>query len=200
MCQEIRKFSWGYRWNPGMRLDGHTQKTPLTSPVCSRTVTTWWNFSYLWGICPPCRHRLTGSSWQQQQQQLCNGFPIKSDALSLTFRATSAVWIIEVCLLSYLQDQFDTLELSDNDIRKVDGFPLLRRLKCLILNNNRVALVPPLLLLLPYLTFGACRFLHLPGAEAMTAVSLYAVITLLFANIFGGCGVWKLMIGESTSC
>jgi len=40
-----------------------------------------------------------------------------------------------------VQDQFDTLELSDNDIRKLDGFPLLRRLKCLILNNNRVSLV-----------------------------------------------------------
>lgn len=39
------------------------------------------------------------------------------------------------------QDQFDTLELSDNDIRKLDGFPLLRRLKCIVLNNNRVSLV-----------------------------------------------------------
>jgi U2 small nuclear ribonucleoprotein A' len=35
-------------------------------------------------------------------------------------------------------DQFDTLEFSDNEIRKLDGFPLLRRLKCLILNNNRL--------------------------------------------------------------
>jgi U2 small nuclear ribonucleoprotein A' len=35
-------------------------------------------------------------------------------------------------------DQFDTLELSDNEVRKLDGFPLLKRLKCLILNNNRI--------------------------------------------------------------
>ncbi|OWF46174.1 U2 small nuclear ribonucleoprotein A'-like [Mizuhopecten yessoensis] len=35
-------------------------------------------------------------------------------------------------------DQFDTIDFSDNDIRKVDGFPLLRRLKCLLLNNNRI--------------------------------------------------------------
>ncbi|CAG2056154.1 unnamed protein product [Timema podura] len=35
-------------------------------------------------------------------------------------------------------DQFDTIDLSDNDIRKLDGFPLLKRLKCLLLNNNRV--------------------------------------------------------------
>lgn len=35
-------------------------------------------------------------------------------------------------------DQFDSIDLSDNDIRKLDGFPLLKRLKCLLLNNNRV--------------------------------------------------------------
>lgn len=35
-------------------------------------------------------------------------------------------------------DQFDTIDLSDNDIRKLDGFPLLHRLKCLLLNNNRI--------------------------------------------------------------
>lgn len=35
-------------------------------------------------------------------------------------------------------DQFDTLDLSDNEIRKIDGFPLLKRLKCLMVNNNRV--------------------------------------------------------------
>jgi len=40
-----------------------------------------------------------------------------------------------------LKDQFDTLELSDNEIRKLDGFPLLRRLKCVVLNNNRISSV-----------------------------------------------------------
>ncbi|XP_026464726.1 probable U2 small nuclear ribonucleoprotein A' [Ctenocephalides felis] len=35
-------------------------------------------------------------------------------------------------------DQFDTIDLSDNDIRKLDGFPLLKRMKCLLLNNNRI--------------------------------------------------------------
>ena len=35
-------------------------------------------------------------------------------------------------------DQFDTMDLSDNEIRKLDGFPLLKRLKCLLLNNNRI--------------------------------------------------------------
>ncbi|XP_075166095.1 small nuclear ribonucleoprotein polypeptide A'-like U2A [Haematobia irritans] len=35
-------------------------------------------------------------------------------------------------------DQFDTIDLSDNDLRKLDGLPYLARLKCLLLNNNRI--------------------------------------------------------------
>lgn len=38
-------------------------------------------------------------------------------------------------------DQFDTVDFSDNEIRKLDGFPLLRRMKCLLLNNNRLVRV-----------------------------------------------------------
>ena len=38
-------------------------------------------------------------------------------------------------------DQFDTIDLSDNDVRKVDGFPLMKRLKCLLLHNNRIVYV-----------------------------------------------------------
>ncbi|KAL5016245.1 hypothetical protein ScPMuIL_005834 [Solemya velum] len=38
-------------------------------------------------------------------------------------------------------DQFDTIDFSDNDVRKLDGFPLLKRLKCLLFNNNRVVRV-----------------------------------------------------------
>jgi len=35
-------------------------------------------------------------------------------------------------------DQFDCIDLSDNDIKKVENFPLLKRLRMLLLNNNRV--------------------------------------------------------------
>ncbi|KAI5755612.1 U2 small nuclear ribonucleoprotein A' [Diaphorina citri] len=35
-------------------------------------------------------------------------------------------------------DQFDTIDFSNNDIRKIDGFPLLKRLSCLFFNNNRI--------------------------------------------------------------
>jgi len=38
-------------------------------------------------------------------------------------------------------DQFDCIDLSDNDIRKVEGFPYLRRLKTLLFNNNRISRV-----------------------------------------------------------
>lgn len=35
-------------------------------------------------------------------------------------------------------DQFDTVDFSDNDLRKLDGFPYLPRIKCLLFNNNRI--------------------------------------------------------------
>ncbi|CAD5119189.1 DgyrCDS7826 [Dimorphilus gyrociliatus] len=35
-------------------------------------------------------------------------------------------------------DQFDTIDMTDNEVRKLDGFPLLRRLKNLLLGNNRI--------------------------------------------------------------
>ncbi|CAO1429057.1 unnamed protein product [Diamesa hyperborea] len=35
-------------------------------------------------------------------------------------------------------DQFDTFDFSDNDLRKLGGFPYLARLKTLLLNNNRI--------------------------------------------------------------
>ncbi|RWS20744.1 U2 small nuclear ribonucleoprotein A'-like protein [Leptotrombidium deliense] len=41
--------------------------------------------------------------------------------------------------LGATMDQFDSIDFSDNDIRRLDGFPLLNRLKKLILNNNRIS-------------------------------------------------------------
>jgi len=35
-------------------------------------------------------------------------------------------------------DQFDTIDFTDNDIRRLDGFPLLKRVKNLLLSNNRI--------------------------------------------------------------
>jgi len=36
------------------------------------------------------------------------------------------------------ENQFDSIDLSDNEIVKLEGFPLLPRLKTILLNNNRV--------------------------------------------------------------
>ena len=35
-------------------------------------------------------------------------------------------------------NQFDTIDFSDNEIRKVDNFPYLPRIKSLLLNSNRI--------------------------------------------------------------
>jgi len=40
--------------------------------------------------------------------------------------------------LGATQDQFDTVDLSDNEIRKLENFPLLKRLKTLLVSNNLI--------------------------------------------------------------
>ena len=44
-----------------------------------------------------------------------------------------------------LQNLFDAIDLSDNEIVKLEGFPLLKRLTTLLLANNRIARISPLL-------------------------------------------------------
>ncbi len=38
-------------------------------------------------------------------------------------------------------NQFDTIDLTNNDLRKLDGFPFLPKLKTLYLANNQITLV-----------------------------------------------------------
>jgi len=45
--------------------------------------------------------------------------------------------------LGATQDQYDTLNLNDNDIQKLEGFPLLKRLKSIYISNNRVSRIAP---------------------------------------------------------
>jgi len=40
--------------------------------------------------------------------------------------------------LGATQDQYDTLDISDNEIRKMENFPVLSRLKSILLNNNKL--------------------------------------------------------------
>lgn len=41
------------------------------------------------------------------------------------------------------EDQFDTIDLSDNEIVKLENFPYLNRLGTLLINNNRITRVNP---------------------------------------------------------
>ncbi|KAL4626327.1 hypothetical protein ACB092_05G088200 [Castanea dentata] len=45
--------------------------------------------------------------------------------------------------LGATEDQFDTIDLSDNEIVKLENFPLLNRLGTLIINNNRITRINP---------------------------------------------------------
>lgn len=42
-----------------------------------------------------------------------------------------------------LQDQFDTIDLSDNEIVKLENLPFLNRLGTLLINNNRITRINP---------------------------------------------------------
>ncbi|KAM4746929.1 U2 small nuclear ribonucleoprotein A' [Rhinophrynus dorsalis] len=73
---------------------------------------------------------------------------LTADLIELAAQYTNAVRDRELDLRGYklpvienlgaTLDQFDTIDFSDNEIRKLDGFPLLKRLKTLLLNNNRI--------------------------------------------------------------
>eukprot|EP00897_Mesotaenium_endlicherianum_P009025 jgi/Mesen1/8150/ME000438S07252 len=41
--------------------------------------------------------------------------------------------------LGATEDQYDSIDLSDNEIVKLEGFPYLKRLTTLLVNNNRIA-------------------------------------------------------------
>lgn len=43
--------------------------------------------------------------------------------------------------LGAMEDQFDVLDLSDNEIKKFANFPVMRRLSTILLNNNHISTV-----------------------------------------------------------
>ncbi|EPZ31755.1 U2 small nuclear ribonucleo protein A-like protein [Rozella allomycis CSF55] len=45
--------------------------------------------------------------------------------------------------LAVTRDQHDTIDFSDNDIKRLENFPLMHRLKSIYLNNNRVMSIEP---------------------------------------------------------
>ena len=43
--------------------------------------------------------------------------------------------------LGATQDQFDHFDFSDNELMKIENFPLLKRLASLTLNNNKISVI-----------------------------------------------------------
>ena len=46
-------------------------------------------------------------------------------------------------MLSGEQNQFDCIDVSDNEIVKLEGFPPLKRLSTLLAHNNRITRIGP---------------------------------------------------------
>ena len=60
-------------------------------------------------------------------------------ALPRRSRTSTGHKIAAIENLAATQNQFDAIDLSDNEIVKLEGFPPLTRLHTLYLNNNRIA-------------------------------------------------------------
>jgi len=60
--------------------------------------------------------------------------PVKDRQLDLRGKLISAIEN-----LGATQDQYDTIDFSDNEIEKLENFPLLNRLETIYLNNNHIS-------------------------------------------------------------
>ena len=67
-----------------------------------------------------------------------------------------------------VQNQFDSIDLTDNAISRLEGFPKLHRLRTLMLSNNRISRIAPNL-------EGATTFRPPPGARARRSACEEAV-------------------------
>ena len=60
--------------------------------------------------------------------------PLKERQLELRYNKIPAIENLGATF-----DQYDAIDLSDNDIRRLENFPLMRRLRSLFIANNRVS-------------------------------------------------------------
>ncbi|KAK3029343.1 hypothetical protein RJ639_037866, partial [Escallonia herrerae] len=85
------------------------------------------------------------------------------------------------------EDQFDTIDLSDNEIVKLENFPLLSRLGTLILNNNRITRINPnigeFLPKLHTLVLTNNRLVNLVEIDPLASLTNLQVLSLLDNNI-----------------
>ena len=67
--------------------------------------------------------------------------------MPLFFSSLTASFLLDLLLFQTTkkkkQNQFDSIDLSDNGVLTLDGFPRLPRLGTLLLSNNRVSRIAP---------------------------------------------------------
>lgn len=89
--------------------------------------------------------------------------------------------------LGATEDQFDTIDLSDNEIVKLDNFPFLARLGTLLVNNNRITRIAPnigdYLPKLHTLVLTNNRLVNLLEIDPLASLSNLTSLTLLDNNI-----------------
>ncbi|KAJ0045953.1 hypothetical protein Pint_05523 [Pistacia integerrima] len=89
--------------------------------------------------------------------------------------------------LGATEDQFDTIDLSDNEIVKLENMPLLNRLGTLIINNNRITRINPnigeYLPKLHTLVLTNNRFVNLVEIDPLASLPKLQFLSLLDNNI-----------------
>ncbi|XP_068661130.1 U2 small nuclear ribonucleoprotein A'-like isoform X2 [Aristolochia californica] len=89
--------------------------------------------------------------------------------------------------LGATEDQFDTVDLSDNEIVKLENFPFLSRLGTLIINNNRITRINPnigeYLPKLHTLVITNNRLVNLVEIDPLASLTKLQTLSLLDNNI-----------------
>uniref|UniRef100_A0A7C9AXX8 U2A'/phosphoprotein 32 family A C-terminal domain-containing protein n=1 Tax=Opuntia streptacantha TaxID=393608 RepID=A0A7C9AXX8_OPUST len=89
--------------------------------------------------------------------------------------------------LGATEDQFDTIDLSDNEIVKLENFPYLNRLGTLLLNNNRITRINPnigeFLLKLHSLILTNNRLVNLAEIDPLASLPKLQFLSLLDNNV-----------------
>jgi len=82
--------------------------------------------------------------------------------------------------LGVTEDQFDSIDLSDNEIIKLDNMPLLPRLQTLLLHNNRIMKIAEgLYQFIPKLTNLMLSHNKITSIEAITSLTEFKRLTCL---------------------
>lgn len=70
-----------------------------------------------------------------------------------------------IFISAHWQDQFDTIDLSDNEIVKLENLPYLNRLGTLLINNNRITRINPNIGGKLRMTLGLSLFINILGSQ-----------------------------------